>query len=256
MSRNSDTQFARNAEKYARSTLFAQGDSLDEMVRVTNPQPDWLMLDVATGGGHTAITFAPRVKHVTATDVVPQMLEAASRLARERGLANVTFEPADAESLPYPDASFDLVTCRIAPHHFGDPGQAVREMSRVCKPGGLVAVIDGHTSPERVVADEINQWEAARDPSHVALLTVNGWSSLFCAADLDAVHLNTFDMWLDFDEHMRRASVSEADAARLRDQLVHGSAGMRTWLKLKTDDDTITFTWPLVLIVGRKAKPE
>lgn len=46
---------------------------------------------------------------------------------------------------------------------------------------------------DRDVADEINAWDLRRDPSHVACLTVNGWSSLFCAAGLDAVHMDTFD---------------------------------------------------------------
>ena len=245
-------QFGRNAEKYARSAVFARGDSLDEMVRVTNPQPDWHVLDIATGGGHCAFTFAPSVARVVATDITAPMLEAAGRVARERGLANITFEYADAESLPYPAGSFDLVTCRIAPHHFGDPGLAVREMARVCKPGGLVAVIDGIVPADRAVADEIDAWEIARDPSHVALLTVNGWSALFCAAKLDGVYLNTFNMALDFDQHMHRAGCDGEAAARLRHKLLHGSPGMQDWLRPRIEGDRITFDWSQILMVGRK----
>jgi len=253
MRQPANTQFARNAEHYARSAVFAQSDNLSALLRVVNPQPHWQTLDVAAGGGHTAIACAARARHVTATDIVPQMLAAARRLAHERELTNIDFALADAESLPHPDATFDLVTCRIAPHHFNDPGRAVREMARVCKPGALVAVIDGIAPPDRAVADEINRWEAERDPSHVALLTVNGWSALFCAAHLDSVHLSAFDLWLDFDEHMRRADVDNQTAANLRRQLLHGSPAMRDWLKVTVKGDTITFNWPLILIVGRKA---
>ncbi len=247
------TQFARNAEHYARSPVFAQSNDLSVLLRVVDPQPHWQTLDVATGGGHTAIACAARARHVTATDIVPQMLAAAGRLARERGATNIDFALADAESLPHPDATFDLVTCRIAPHHFNDPGRAAREMARVCKPGAWVAVIDGIAPPDRAVADEINRWEAERDPSHVALLTINGWSALFCAAGLDAAHLSTFDLWLDFDEHMRRADVAPHTAAELRRRLLCGSPAMRDWLKVAVKGDTITFNWPLILIVGRRA---
>ncbi len=253
MRQPAETQFARNAERYARSPVFAQSDDLSALLRVVDPQPHWQTLDVATGGGHTALACAGRARHVTATDIVPQMLAAARRLACEHGLTNIDFALADAESLPHPDATFDLVTCRIAPHHFDDPGRAVREMARVCKPGALAAVIDGIAPPDRAVADEINRWEADRDPSHVALLTVTGWSALFCAAGLDAAHLSTFDLWLDFDEHMRRADVDTETAAALRRRLLHSSPAMRDWLKVTVEGDTITFNWPLALIVGRKA---
>jgi SAM-dependent methyltransferase len=247
-----ETQFFRNAEQYARSAVFARSDSLDEMVRVTGPRPGWRVLDVATGGGHTALTYAPLVAQVTATDVAQPMLDAAARLAAERELRNIVFEYADAEALPYPPDSFDLVTCRIAPHHFNDPGQAVREMARVCRPGGLVAVIDGIAPPDRAAADAINAWEALRDPSHVALLTVNGWSALFCAAGLDALHLNTFSLWLDFDDHMRRAGCDAATAARLRGMLLESAGAMRDWLKPTVQDGRLAFNWSHVLLVGRK----
>ena len=81
---------------------------------------DWRVLDVATGAGHTAFTFAPHVKVVHATDITPQMLAVTTEQAQTRGLSNIVVEHADAEALPYEDGRFDLVTCRIAPHHFGD----------------------------------------------------------------------------------------------------------------------------------------
>lgn len=82
------------------------------------------------------------MQHVTATDVTAEMLVAAKRVAEERGMSNISFEPADAEARPYDDATFDWVTCRLAAHHFSDVGQGVREMARVTKQGGRVAVID------------------------------------------------------------------------------------------------------------------
>lgn len=246
-------QFGLNAEKYARSGVFARGESLSELVRLTDPQPTWVALDVATGGGHCAFAIAPQVKRVIATDITQPMLDAAERVARERWLKNVEFELADAEALPYDDGQFDLVTCRIAAHHFGDPGKAVREMARVCKRGGQVAVIDGIAPADRASADELNAWEIERDPSHVGLLTINGWSSLFCAAGLEAAHLQTSAMELDFDDHMQRAGCDEATAARLRQGLLFGSPGMRDWLTPRVEGERIVFNWQLILLIGRKS---
>ena len=76
------------------------------------------MLDVATGGGHVAYTFAPHVGRVWATDITQEMLDLVKGEAEKRGLANVRTTYAKAEALPFEDGTFDLVTCRIAPHHF------------------------------------------------------------------------------------------------------------------------------------------
>lgn len=245
-------QFGANAEKYARSAVFASGESLADMVRLVQPKTDWDVLDVATGGGHCAFAFAPLVNKVFATDITSLMLTAAQKVADERRLANIVFEHADAESLPYPDARFDLVTCRIAAHHFSDPGQGVREMTRVCKPGGVVAIIDGIVPSERRVADEINEWETIRDPSHVSLLSVNGWASLFCAANLDASHIDTFLMTLDFGDYIHRAGCDVESTAKVRHGLVEGSREMRDWLNPRQVGESLEFSWRQILIIGRK----
>lgn len=244
-------QFAPNAERYARAEYFGVNAVLAEMIAVMQPASHWRVLDVATGGGHTAFAFAPRVKAVVATDVTPAMLHTAYAVAIERNLHNLTFEAADAEALPYDDATFDAVTCRIAAHHFSDAGEGVRQMARVTKAGGLVGLIDPIVPYERAAADEINAWEMLRDPSHVACLTVNGWASLFCAANLDAVHINTFDVEIDFDDLMSRAGRDAATTAELRRRLLHGSPAMREFFKSREQESRLTFTWPQVLIVGR-----
>lgn len=111
-------QFGANAAAYVNSAVHARGNSLTRLVELVQPQAHWQALDIASAAGHTAFIFAPHVAHVYATDITPEMLEAASQLAAERNIQNVTVEYAYAEELPYADASFDLVTCRIAPHHF------------------------------------------------------------------------------------------------------------------------------------------
>lgn len=99
------------------------------------------VLDIATGTGITAIAAAKRGATVTGGDIAPDLLETARQLAENEGVAgSVTFEHADAEDLPYPDASFDAVIstfgCMFAPRH----DAVAYEMTRVLKPGGTFAV--------------------------------------------------------------------------------------------------------------------
>ena len=77
-----------------------------------------------------------------AADIAPGMLETTRRLAAERGLDNVLVQYADAAALPFANASFDLVTCRIAPHHFADVPEFLAEVTRVLAPAGRFVLED------------------------------------------------------------------------------------------------------------------
>ena len=107
------SQFSESAERYATSPVHAKGDSLEALVDAMAPHLDWHVLDVATGAGHTALAFAPHVETVVASDLTTRMLDVAERLAGEREVGNITFKEADAEKLPFENATFDGVTCRI-----------------------------------------------------------------------------------------------------------------------------------------------
>ena len=111
-------QFSQHAEYYAQSKVHSEGETLRVLLDFAAPTGPEKVLDIATGTGFTAFAFAPKVTHVTATDLTPAMLDQAEALADERGLQNIDFQVASAEALPFEAASFDLVTCRIAPHHF------------------------------------------------------------------------------------------------------------------------------------------
>ena len=120
----------------------------DLVVAALHRRRQMRVLDIACGGGEPALsiaaTIAPEGGHVTATDLVPEMLEAAGENATKRGLTNLTFEQADAESLPFPDGSFDAVTCRFGVMLFPDVQKALGEMRRVLTPGGqLVCMVWG-----------------------------------------------------------------------------------------------------------------
>jgi SAM-dependent methyltransferase len=116
----------------------------DVIVQAAQVAPGMQVLDLASGTGEPALTLAEMVGptgHVTATDLVPEMLAVVEDHARRRGLVNMTFQQADAEALPFPSHRFDVVTCRFGIMFCPNAGQAFREIARVLKPGGRAAFI-------------------------------------------------------------------------------------------------------------------
>lgn len=166
--------FGANAQEYVTSKPHAQGASLERMVTLSNPQPDWRLLDIATGAGHTAYAFAPHVGRVWATDITAEMLAIVREQAKSRGLANLRVGYAKAEALPLEDESFDIVTCRIAPHHFDSIPAFLDETRRVLRPGGTLALVD-NVVPAGTVGDFVNAFERFRDPSHLRAWTMDEW---------------------------------------------------------------------------------
>ena len=184
----SQQRFSRFAQGYITSKVHAKGEELDRLVEIAQPRPDWFMLDVATGGGHTALKFALLVAQVVATDITPKMLAVAQEFLTGQGVKNVTFKLADAENLSFEAEMFDLVTCRIAPHHFTDCPRFVQESMRVLKSGGLLLVQD-HVSPEdEQCAHYVNAFQKLRDSSHNQSYSELAWISMFQEAGLKVGH--------------------------------------------------------------------
>lgn len=196
-------QFGGSAEHYVASAGHAEGDDLAQLVAWAEGGPDRIALDIATGGGHTALALAPAYGRVIASDLTARMLRAAEAFIGSCGVTNVAFHPADAEALPFADASFDLVSCRIAPHHFADVKAFVGEAARILKPGGIFLLIDSVIPEDDALGDFLNRVEAVRDPTHVRSLRRSEWQNLLIAAGLlvegEAIFPKThrFTDWLD-----------------------------------------------------------
>lgn len=245
-------QFGLNAERYVLSHDHSKGESLDRMLEVVDPKPQWRVLDIATGGGHTALAFAPRVREVVATDITREMLDAAERFIRGKGITNVSFSEADACDLPFEDAEFDLVTCRVAPHHFPDCAKFVREMARVLKPGGTVAMIDNVVPEDRATDDYINALEKFRDPSHVRALTASEWIRLFADAGFTLGAAEIFRKARDFDAWAGLQTVSDSVRTELRRRLMEAPPGPAEALGPETRDNKLCFYLTEILLVGRR----
>jgi SAM-dependent methyltransferase len=125
------------SEKWKTKSAAMGRDATEALVEYARPKPGMKVLDLASGTGEPAISLAKRVGpsgHVTALDQSPELLAIAAERARDRGLTNFTTQQADAHHLPFPDESFDLVTCRFGVMFFQDCVQAMREVRRVLKP--------------------------------------------------------------------------------------------------------------------------
>jgi ubiquinone/menaquinone biosynthesis C-methylase UbiE len=227
----SQQRFGRHAQNYVTSVPHAQGVDLDRLLELAQPQAGWAMLDVATGGGHTALKFAPYVAHVTASDITPAMLDAAEKHLTDRGVCNVDFRQVAAEAMPFDDASFDLVTCRIAPHHFDDAVRFVREAARVLKPGGTLLVQD-HMMPEDAMAARyIESFEKLRDPSHNQAFTEVEWRAMFTEAGLRVNHVEQLYKELNFESWTERQGVTPSTKACLNVLLKQASPAARDWMQ-------------------------
>jgi ubiquinone/menaquinone biosynthesis C-methylase UbiE len=247
-------QFGAHASGYATSAVHAQGASLARLVELTQPQRDWMVLDVSTGAGHTALAFAPRVARVIASDLTPQMLDAARKLASGRGITNIEFKPADALALPFDDQAFDLVTNRLALHHYSDARKAVTEMARVCKRGGTVALVDNVVPPDKVTAGAINHFEKLRDPSHNWAYPIVRLEVYFGDAKLKIEHSESFKKEIEFEPWADRMGANAETKAKLRTLLLDAPDAVREFLAPRIEGDKLCFSLTEAIVVGRKDK--
>jgi ubiquinone/menaquinone biosynthesis C-methylase UbiE len=245
-------QFGAHASDYMTSKAHAQGESLTRLTDLTQPQRDWLVLDVSTGAGHTALTFAPRVARVIATDLTPQMLDAARRMADERHITNVEFAPADAHALSFDGDTFDLVTNRIALHHYPDARRAVEEMARVCKRGGIVALVDNVVPLDAYASRYINEFETLRDPSHHWAHCLDDLLGYFAEAPLRVEHRECLPKEMEFTPWATRMGASPETTATLRRLLLEAPAAVRDALTPRFDGERLFFTLTEAILIGRK----
>ncbi|WP_188421401.1 class I SAM-dependent methyltransferase [Oxalicibacterium solurbis] len=183
-------QFGETASAYLTSTVHAQGEDLKRLQTIVGGQSIAKVLDLGCGGGHVSFAVAPSVASVVACDLSVQMLEVVAAAAQQRGLSNIVTQQAQAEKLPFDDASFDIVITRFSAHHWYDVPAGLREAHRVLKTGGRMIVID-IVAPEQPLLDTMLQSvEILRDASHVRDYRISEWSAMLRAvgfATQDAV---------------------------------------------------------------------
>lgn len=249
----SQERFGQFAERYVTSQSHAKGSDLDRLFEIANPQADWLVLDVATGGGHTALKFAPHVQSVIASDLTFKMLAAAKEFIRGKAGRNVTFELAEAEHLPFASDRFDLVTCRIAPHHFSDCAGFIREGQRVLKEGGMLLVQDHLLPEDQTAARLIDAFERLRDPSHQRAFSRSEWVGMFEQGGLQVVHTQEILKRHDLLPWAGRQGCSAETLAQLREMIKTAPPPAADWFEGEALDTLeASFCNHHLLIAGRR----
>ena len=132
------------ARKWKKQAAASGRPTTEALIALAQIRPGMKVLDLASGSGSPALDIAKVVGpsgHVTATDLSSKILAVAEEKAKDQGLSNMSFRELDMENQPFPDETFDVVTCRLGIMYARNVQQALREMRRVLKPGGRVALV-------------------------------------------------------------------------------------------------------------------
>ncbi len=245
--------FAGVAGRYRVSSDHADADDRRILFSKLALDPSHVVLDVATGGGHTAAAVYPNVRKVVASDLTPEMLVEARTLAKERGCENMDFVAADAERLPFRTASYDRVVCRIAPHHFPDVREALSEMVRVTRPGGKVGIIDSVVPEDPALDAFLNGIEKVRDPSHVRSYRLEEWITFLKEAGLFLLHVSCAWKEHPFQEWVSRTGRPEAVQREVEEMFLTAFPRARSFYRVRTEGGrVVSYSDEKGIFVGRK----
>jgi len=245
-------RWEKAAEAYATGEHKA-GRELELVVEWAAPTGKERVLDIGTGAGHTALALAPRVSDVVLTDPVDAMLATARRLFQTAGLWNAQFVRAGAEQLPFPRASFDIVTTRLAAHHFDDVALAMREVARVLRPGGTFIFVDTTAPEDKESAAYQDEVELLRDPTHRRIYTEREWIAFCEQAGLHVEKAEVVRKTHDFEPWLERGGEDAATQQHVRARFLDAPASAIRDLGIVTVDGKVrSFTDRKLVLAARR----
>jgi SAM-dependent methyltransferase len=242
-------QFTRQAVPFANSPTIRNAEMLERIVTASGASSSDEALDVGCGPGLLACAFARRVRRVTGADVTAAMLQQARAEQRRLGLTNVRWVQADAACLPHRDGQFPIVISRLTFHHLIEPLAVLRDMVRVCRPGGRVVVVDVSPAPDKAAA--FDRMEKLRDPSHVRALPLDEMTGLFASAGLGEL---TMDRWLmegELESFLARSFPLPGDDEKVRQLFRESLEDDTLGVSPRLQDGAIVYAFPMALVQGR-----
>jgi ubiquinone/menaquinone biosynthesis C-methylase UbiE len=241
-------EFARQAKTFERWAELTDDQVATRFGNALGDAAGGRLLDIACGPGVVTAAIAAGAASVTGLDATDAMLERAQARCAKAGLGNVTFQPGDAENLPFADASFDGVVTRAAVHHFADPQRAFNEMFRVLRGDGVAVVVDVVSSEDVVESSLHNAIEQLRDPSHVRMLAPSVLDGGLARAGFRDIAPGTWDASRELEEWLGIVN-DPARAAPLRIVVrALAEAGRSAGIGLSVRDGRVVFfhRWRLV----------
>lgn len=245
-------QFSKQANPFADKAEHARESVLALIIACAEVAKTHRVLDVACGPGLLTAALARAAESVVGCDVTPAMLERAERDRRGAGLDNLRYEHGDARRLPYAEQTFDRVLTRFSFHHFENPAEVLTELVRVCRPGGLVTVIDVAPDADKLVAyDEV---ETLRDPSHTHACPLPRLERLFADAGLSAHKVERFELAMSLENQLAASFPRPGDDARIRALFrADAEAGAdRLGMRARYDGGALHFSYPCAIVVGQR----
>ena len=243
-------QFTRQATPFATAPGIRDETALRLILEASGAGPDDTVLDVACGPGLVVAAFARVVRHATGIDITPAMLDRARAHGAQLGLTNVTWRQGDVLPLPWPDASFSIVTSRFAFHHFLDPLAVLREMRRVAAPGGRVVVVD--STPDTRCADAFNRMERLRDPSHVRSLPVEEHRALYAQVGLPEPRITSYRLESEMEALIARSFPHPGDDEKIREIFRAALKDDALDIQPRLEDGQIRYGFPVSVLVAER----
>jgi ubiquinone/menaquinone biosynthesis C-methylase UbiE len=237
--RDVQQQFGKSADAYVRSPIHKEGKDLQTLLSLADLNGKESLLDIATGGGHTANAFAPYVKTVTAVDLTAEMLVAAEKFIRGNGHQNVSFVKGDAEDLPLQSESYDVVTCRIAPHHFPNINKFIEEAYRVLKSSGQL-LLDDNVVPEDDEFDVFyNTIEKLRDYSHFRAWKKTEWLRMLEQSGFKIMEWHRFEKTFRYEPWCERMKLSTNEKEHLTNYMLGVSEKVKNKFNIVIENNHI-----------------
>lgn len=229
--------FAKNSNAYVTSSTHGTGMDLPLLIEWLKPNSTMVALDIATGGGHVAKQLSHHVGKVIASDLTEEMLSNTAKHLKE--YENISYTIADAEELPFDDHSFDIVTCRIAAHHFPNTEKFIKEVQRVLKPHGKFALIDNIAPEDSTLDHFVNTFEKMRDYSHVRSLPISEWKKLVTTYQFSVLQEKTRKKTLPYNEWLNRMVEDEGLKSEVTSYMKHAQENVREYFQVKIMEEQI-----------------
>jgi ubiquinone/menaquinone biosynthesis C-methylase UbiE len=205
-------QFSKQAKGY--TSVKAHAEALNTLIEMSCVSEKDDVLDVACGSGIVSCAFAKYARHVTGIDITEEMLEQARTLQAQSNLTNVEWVLRDVDPLGFSSNRFSIVFSRFSFHHLLAYEKVFEEMIRVCKPGGIVMVVDVVLPNEKRKA--YDEMELLRDPSHTGVLTSEMFEKLFRHPLLSNSRTSYYEMNIDMETQLNASFMTDENRKKIR----------------------------------------